>query len=417
MQNKLLDVVKHSATFFNSVQDGGKVVISKNNVRGFLSNIRASLAHGNTNISTLERRRVVDTISSHSDKALATVESFNHTDLGLGSTASDYQGQQRQCIDLIVCKLVKVDSSHDHSLGHVGSDLGYSAGQNSDLKSDSTGSFWVVSSEHVNAYTSLVALANRGSRFRSRWVVETDKTTEDKILFKVTTLQLSLILIDVPNICLASESKNTETKSGHGLHILQDVFLGAVGEVDDLVADGGLGARGQDTLDSTFGEDPLFIGLLIFKDDRHLFNIRIKGELGNLPPLGIRASGEAKSVPVESRGKDLDGNFSWVSSSVPFIFNFGHRGKVSQGGDIKVIPKSCVRFSELGALDNITRRVRGLKVDILGLAAVERDFTIGGVNRLVCGANRVSAAPWNPGLPDNHLALGEGTSLVGANIC
>lgn len=125
VKNELLDVIEHAAAFLNGVENRGEVVVCQYNIGGFLCNIRTSLTHGNADICALERGRIVNTVTCHGDKALAPVESFNHADLGLGSTASNDQWEQRQLVNVVIRKLVKVDSSHDHSLGDIGGDLGH----------------------------------------------------------------------------------------------------------------------------------------------------------------------------------------------------------------------------------------------------------------------------------------------------
>lgn len=87
VQDKLLDIVKHATTLFHSIENGSKVVIRQHNIRSLLGNIRTSLTHGNTDISTLQRWRIIDTVTSHSHKTLAAMKGLNHADLGLGSAA------------------------------------------------------------------------------------------------------------------------------------------------------------------------------------------------------------------------------------------------------------------------------------------------------------------------------------------
>jgi hypothetical protein len=64
VQDEFLDIVEHASTFFNSVDDGSKVIICEYNVRSIFCDIRTGLAHGNADVCALERRRIVDTITS-----------------------------------------------------------------------------------------------------------------------------------------------------------------------------------------------------------------------------------------------------------------------------------------------------------------------------------------------------------------
>lgn len=57
-------VVEHPTTFLNGVDDRGEIVVSQNNVGSVFGNIRAGLTHGDTDVGTLERWRIVDTVTS-----------------------------------------------------------------------------------------------------------------------------------------------------------------------------------------------------------------------------------------------------------------------------------------------------------------------------------------------------------------
>jgi len=61
--DELLGVVKDRAALLNSRNNGGKVVVSENHVRGLLGN-SGSRSHGNTNISLFQGGGIVDTITS-----------------------------------------------------------------------------------------------------------------------------------------------------------------------------------------------------------------------------------------------------------------------------------------------------------------------------------------------------------------
>jgi len=64
VENELLDVVEDTATFLDGGDDRSKVVVTENNIGSILGDIGTGLTHGNTNISTAERGRIVDTITS-----------------------------------------------------------------------------------------------------------------------------------------------------------------------------------------------------------------------------------------------------------------------------------------------------------------------------------------------------------------
>jgi hypothetical protein len=58
----LLDVGEHPPALENRREDGGKVVVREHDVTRVLGDV-GSCTHSDTNIGSLERRRVVDSIS------------------------------------------------------------------------------------------------------------------------------------------------------------------------------------------------------------------------------------------------------------------------------------------------------------------------------------------------------------------
>jgi hypothetical protein len=64
VEDKLLDVVEDTATLLDSGDNRSEVIVTKNNIGSILGDIGTGLTHGNTNIGTAERGRIVDTITS-----------------------------------------------------------------------------------------------------------------------------------------------------------------------------------------------------------------------------------------------------------------------------------------------------------------------------------------------------------------
>lgn len=102
VQDELLDIVKHATTLFHSIENGSKVVIRQYNIRSLLGNIRTGLTHGNTDISTFQGWRIIDTITRHGDEALAAMKGLNHADLGLGSAARNNKRQNGELVNFLI---------------------------------------------------------------------------------------------------------------------------------------------------------------------------------------------------------------------------------------------------------------------------------------------------------------------------
>lgn len=307
--DELLDVVEDAAAFLDGVEDGGEVIVSENDIRGLLGDVRAVETHGNTDISVLQRGTVVDTITSHGNVAATAVQSLNHSDLGLGRASGNDKGKLRHGIELGISEMVEIVGSHDHSAGNVLADESHALrrGNDGDVAGNGTGSLRVVTSKHVHGDTGLVALLHTVAGLGTGRIVDTDEAVEGEVLLEVETVHGDgEILREAGDGGLAGESEDTETETGHGLHVLQDGLglVGAEGLVGIAVLHRDTGA--ENSLDSALGEHVVDAGGLVLEDDGHLLDLRVEGELSKLVPLSLRAVREGHAVPVESGDEDLE---------------------------------------------------------------------------------------------------------------
>ena len=81
VRDGLLEVVKDETTFFDTIHDGGEVVIHENHVSRFLGNILTGDTHGDTDVTLLERRGVVDAITGDGDDFAASLAVFDDQEL------------------------------------------------------------------------------------------------------------------------------------------------------------------------------------------------------------------------------------------------------------------------------------------------------------------------------------------------
>src|SRR5690606_35195120 len=112
--------------------------------------------HGDTNVCTLQRGRVVDTVTSHDTEGTTAMQSLNHADLGARTTPCNDERELFELVHLIVGKGVKIAGSHDDrvSLGRRNS-----LGQDADFVGNGGSGANVVTSQHVNLDTGDAALA------------------------------------------------------------------------------------------------------------------------------------------------------------------------------------------------------------------------------------------------------------------
>ena len=66
-QDRLLDVAVDDATFLDRGDDRGEVVVTDHDLRGLLRHLRSRDAHRHADVGLGQRRRVVDSVTRHSD--------------------------------------------------------------------------------------------------------------------------------------------------------------------------------------------------------------------------------------------------------------------------------------------------------------------------------------------------------------
>ncbi|KAI6760523.1 hypothetical protein HG530_009383 [Fusarium avenaceum] len=395
VENKLLDVVEDTATLLNSGNNRSEVIVTENNIGSILGDIGTGLTHGNTNIGTAERGRIVDTITSlFNAELVSSVESFDHADLGLRSTSGNNQRKERKLVDLIIGQTIELGSSHNHNGSRI-------------------------FGNHIHA-GSLMALSDSRSRLGTGRIVKTNETAENKITLNSGTVNL-ITLLHVDVVGLGSKSKDTETHASKRLHVAEDLLAELLGDGNLLLiilrAVSGTGTN--DTLDSTLCIGKELVGSVVLHDDGHSLNVRVERKLSDLTVLvGSIVASKTETVPVKAGGKNLDGNFGRVTTGVPLAVLLVDGGKVGKGSDFEELDESRLALGE-----ELTDGRKGTAVittilegKLVGLAARPANVAQGRVDRLGSVLDKICSLSRSPGSTGNHLTLSESTSLVRANI-
>jgi hypothetical protein len=414
VKNELLNVVEHAAALFDGVENGGKVVVSQNNVGSVLGDIRAS-THSDTNVGAFERWRIVDTVTGHGRECLSAVQSVNHADLCVRRTTSNDKRKQGESVDFVVRQLVKLGGGHNHRISDILCERRHVRRQNANFGSNSASSSGVVTSKHVNFDSSLLTLADRSSSLRSGRIIETNQSTEDQFLFDTLPVEVFTLGWHRSIVVFACKRQDTKSVRGKCFHVGQNLLAVVV-----VHCIGGLTvgiehrvAGVDDTLNSTLGEDELLGARGLLENDRHLLDIGVEGEFRNLLPSRGIAGRELQTVPLETGCEDLNGDLSRVTSCVPLTIGLVHVCQVSQGGNLEVFNQMRVVFEQffvsLGLLVHVG-------VDVTGFLGCEAKGAYGRVVGLLSNTDRVSSLGGDPRPLCNHLSLGECTSLVRADI-
>lgn len=452
MENELLDVVKHATAFANGGDDGVELVIGEHNLGGRLGDI-GSGTHGDTDVSAGQGGSIIDTVTSHGHEGTAAAESVNHSGLGIGGTTGNDEGKLFHGVNLVFGHSIKVGGLLDNGLGNVIREDAKVLGNDADFLGDGLGGLGVVTSKHVDADTSSRALGNGGLGLTTGRIVDTRETKEDEVLFDLVSELLVFargrgLLGDEATIPGAvGDGEDTLTLRSEVVHLSEDVLL-ELGSHDLLLFKGTeVGAEIEDTLDGTLGEDHgvvslndgtrLALGGIV--DNGHALDGAVKGELGHLLPA---VALEGFLSKVESVGKDLEGDFSGLTSCLPLLVFVivSDSGQVAESGGqeerLELIGHLAISLGDggLGGLVVLVELLigdvkledgsRALAVVVAGLLLLGLlvlglgvgDSALGGIGRALGVADGVDVGGGDPGLADNHGTFGEGTGLVGANV-
>ena len=167
--------------------------------------------------------------------------------------------------------------------------------------------------------TSLVALADSDSGFGAGRIVKTNQTTEDKLRFYRGTFNLGALL-DVGGILLASQSQDTQTKTGQRCHVGEDFVTELLSDrLRLLLAIGEVGGTALDNaLYGTLGES--VVATCVFHDNGHALDVGIERKLNKILPRSRIALYEMATVHTESRCENLDSDFGGISVGLPCTF-------------------------------------------------------------------------------------------------
>jgi hypothetical protein len=326
--NGFLQVIEDESTFLDTVNDGREVIIEQEHIGSILSNIRSG-THSNTNIGLLNSWGVIDTITGNSDDVSSLLAGIDDKKLlGWSGSGEDDLWLRDPSLEevtlvwiifghtflskMLFSEQITVDDDtsglgpgdilvHTEFLNHV-VEFSLWVLDNVDFVSNSSGSWWLITSDHDNFDTGRSALGDGQIDSWSWWIVEGNDTDEAEVvhwegswsravvaevLLWVTTPRLPVLDIELVGVFWELVSiKSVSGEGKYSLTHLTELGVGLVdlsseffGEVDLLSVDEDSGASGEDSLWGTLHEDAEVVVLWVLgtahvSDESIEFNVR-----------------------------------------------------------------------------------------------------------------------------------------------
>ncbi|KAI6760189.1 hypothetical protein HG531_013390 [Fusarium graminearum] len=390
--DELLSVVVDGASLLNSDLDSGKVAVGEDHVGGQLGDI-GSRTHGNTDISLLQSRSVVDTITSHGNNFAKRLKEIDQSGLVAGLNTGEQRGTLG-CFELLVGRqLIKFAASVALSSKIL------VLAKDTNLSADALSSVAVVASDNNNTDTSVLALLNSMRDLLTRRVKHANKSEESHLLFKLGVVLGGISGLEkrvLGHVVNAGEGDNSETV--------------VAGDLLAIGANKGLCAAINDRLGSTLDQELLVASTA--NQDGHALAITgefVCGETGKFLLVGSAGimntifgagiGGSARSNLLDENSKSALGGFTDAGKGGRLGI-VGKLSVVADGGDLGHLPNCVGRDMKVpnddtAGLDRSTRsESSALNIKLAKLATVFVQ-----VHNLV----------------HTHLVGGQGTSLVRAN--
>lgn len=400
------NVIINISSPFASFDNGGKVIVLNNNIGSSVGDLSTGV-HGETDIGLSESWGIVGTVSSYSNDIAELSETSNHNVLIIWSRS----GKDLQVLSDVLHLLditnlfffwlftqnnnlffgILVDETTD-KLGEIWSshaDLvisGLIGVENTALFSDSNGSNEVVTGDHSDSNTSLVALFDGVWDFLSDDILDTSDTNEGKAtLLNFVDLRSFLFIFVFFSTFILLEIFVSKTNSSKSLN---SIGLNDVIEV---------------TLDLVIEELSVAIGINVVRAS-------FKDDFGGT--FDVESSVEAVFsfivlIKLDDGGHSLSGGVEWESD------HWVAGVVVSHVGVIGFASRNELEHGDLGG-----------RAILFGTLSVARDTLLNEVQMLLVGAESVGVndliAIWvldllivaAPDLGPSHLVLGEGSSFV-----
>merc|ERR1719222_931280 len=246
--DELLHVGVDGTALLNGGHDGGEVVVGQDHLGGGLGHSGAG-AHGDTDLGSLQGGGVVDTVTSHGGDLLHLLQILN--DLGLVERlhTGEHPGLGAGGLLFSGAEIVELTAREGDAVSAL------VLSKDSNPLADSFGGVLVVSGDHDDADSGLLAEDNGWGHLHPGGVQHTDDATEgevDLILGKLAGF-LQVHILGVHGGVGGGQTQASQSVSAGSVAngLLHDLVSHLLGHGDLLGSNPGVGASVQDTLGSS----------------------------------------------------------------------------------------------------------------------------------------------------------------------
>ncbi len=225
---ELADVVEDAATLLHGVDDRRVVVVGEDHLSGFLRDLGARDAHGDTDVGRLQRGGVVHAVTGHGNDQPVILQRVDDPQLVLWCDARVDVDLPHGGAELVLAHAVDVCAGERSGIAIL---------DDAQIKPDTRGGLGVVAGDHHRADAGAVCLLDRGSRLFAGRVDDCHDADEDQLV-----LVFLGGLVEAFGQCSVRDSQGAVTLRRDLFDRLEDASTSGFTEILDAAAHLALGA-------------------------------------------------------------------------------------------------------------------------------------------------------------------------------
>ncbi len=248
--DKLADIAVNDTTLLNSRNDGSVVVIGQDHIGSFFGNISTSDAHGNANISPLDGRSVIDTITGHCHHFTVVPQSVHDFHLVFRADTSIDIGDLDDLAHFFFSRIFNIGTGQ-----YLVSRL-----QQTDIFGNRFRRVGIVTRDHDRTNTSILSFLESRLHLGSGGIDHTNQAHKNQVLFKIFSAQVSGHFGN----WTVSNTQNAQGVAGHFVVRSQNFITHLLSQLDRVIMHiGFVAAKVQHHIRSALYCNGIPVGFLI----------------------------------------------------------------------------------------------------------------------------------------------------------